>query len=118
MNAYRPGSGPFPGQDPVTGGPIDDPTLADGTLHRPGDPASPAPDARPFGAPGPADEGSDVVGPESIPQLPGVLPDPQGDPLSGPDMFAAGPTPAALADTATPGSSRVGADEDEETAAR
>ena len=78
------GSGPLAG-DVVTGGPIDDPTTTDRANPRWEDPSSPAPDAQPLSNP---DGSTDVLPPNTFPQMPGDLPDPQGDPLSGPDTFA------------------------------
>jgi hypothetical protein len=74
------GSGPLAGD--VTGGPIDDPALADRANPRWEDPTSPEPDAQPLTNP---DGSPNVLPPDPIPQQPGIQPDPQGDPLGGPD---------------------------------
>ena len=78
MNDLRSGSGPLADRDIVTGGPIDDPATADRNNPRwAEDPTAPSPDAAAAGWRG--GDGTDVVPPRSIPQLPDDLPDPQGD---------------------------------------
>ncbi|MFN8619912.1 MAG: hypothetical protein U0869_04065 [Chloroflexota bacterium] len=109
MSDLRSGSGPLADRDIVTGGPIDDPAMADRNNPRwAEDPSAAAPDATPLGGPG--DTGTDVEPPATIPQLPGDLPDPQGDPLAGPDTFAATGTPQDQAAQPLEGELDVGRD--------
>ena len=99
------GSGPLADPGVVTGGPIDDPTLADRNNPRwseGGEATMPMPDAPPIGGPGSA--GGDIEAPRTIPQSSSDLPDPQGDALGGPDMMATAPVAAALADLPVGGS--------------
>ena len=72
------GSGPLAGEEP-TGGPIDDPALADRANPRWDDPTSPQPDAQPLARP---DGTPNVLPPhaadEPLPRVPGGEPQDQG----------------------------------------
>ena len=106
MSDIPTGSGPLADRDIITGGPIDDPTLADRANPRWDDPTSPAPDALTPGRPGAGGDGG-------APRAPQPSPDPQGDTLSGPSATGSGAamgTPQDQAAQELEGQLQVGTD--------
>jgi hypothetical protein len=90
------GSGPLAGNEP-TGGPIDDPALADRANPRWADPTSPRPDAQPLAEPGST--------PNVLPQGPGEEHAPTAAPGPGEKLEDQGARD--LEDRAEPGSDNI-----------